>query len=234
MTNATDTNKTLGESMFAQCGYAQDAIDKRVSQVWHEIFEGPNKFYWENDEGLAYVMDTGNNDVRTEGMSYAMMIALQYDRKDVFDKLWGWVMRHMYMKDGHHAHYFAWSVEPDGTPNSNGPAPDGEEYFAMDLFLASRRWGDGEDIYEYSAWGREILRYCVHKGERYDGEPCGIPTTSSSSSFRKPSGAIRPTICRTSMKYSPKKPTKKTVHFGMRQPPQAVAICRRPATSGPA
>ena len=28
MTNATDTNKTLGESMFAQCGYAQDAIDK--------------------------------------------------------------------------------------------------------------------------------------------------------------------------------------------------------------
>ena len=98
-------------------------------------------FYWENDEGLAYVMDTGNNDVRTEGMSYAMMIALQYDRKDVFDKLWGWVMRHMYMEDGHHAHYFAWSVEPDGTPNSNGPAPDGEEYFAMDLFLASRRWG---------------------------------------------------------------------------------------------
>ena len=175
MTNATDTNKTLGESMFAQCGYAQDAIDKRVSQVWHEIFEGPNKFYWENDEGLAYVMDTGNNDVRTEGMSYAMMIALQYDRKDVFDKLWGWVMRHMYMKDGHHAHYFAWSVEPDGTPNSNGPAPDGEEYFAMDLFLASRRWGDGEDIYEYSAWGREILRYCVHKGERYDGEPMWNP-----------------------------------------------------------
>lgn len=52
--------------------------------------------------------------------------------------------------------------------------------------------------------------------------------------FRKPSGAIRPTICRTSMKYSPKKPTKKTVHFGMRQPPQAVAICRRPATSRPA
>ena len=175
MTNATDTNKTLGESMFAQCGYAQDAIDKRVSQVWYEIFEGPNKFYWENDEGLAYVMDTGNNDVRTEGMSYAMMIALQYDRKDVFDKLWGWVMRHMYMKDGHHAHYFAWSVAPDGTPNSNGPAPDGEEYFAMDLFLASRRWGDGEDIYEYSAWGREILRYCVHKGERYDGEPMWNP-----------------------------------------------------------
>ena len=116
------------------------------------------KFYWENDEGLAYVMDTGNNDVRTEGMSYAMMIALQYDRKDVFDKLWGWVMRHMYMKDGHHAHYFAWSVAPDGTPNSNGPAPDGEEYFAMDLFLASRRWRGYLRIFRMGTRDLEILR----------------------------------------------------------------------------
>ena len=52
MTNATDTSKTLGESMFAQCGYAQDAIDRRVSQVWYEIFEGPNKFYWETTKAL--------------------------------------------------------------------------------------------------------------------------------------------------------------------------------------
>lgn len=50
----------------------------------------------------GYVMDTGNHDVRTEGMSYAMMIAVQYDRKDVFDKLWGWVMKYMFMTEGLH------------------------------------------------------------------------------------------------------------------------------------
>ena len=27
---------------------------------WYEMFEGPDKIYWENDEGLGYVMDTGN------------------------------------------------------------------------------------------------------------------------------------------------------------------------------
>ena len=85
-------------------------------------------------------MDTGNHDVRTEGMSYAMMIAVQYGRKDVFDKLWGWVMKYMFMTEGLHQGYFVWSVDPSGVPNADGPAPDGEEYFAMDLFLASARW----------------------------------------------------------------------------------------------
>ncbi|MFR1206111.1 MAG: glycosyl hydrolase family 8, partial [Bifidobacterium catenulatum] len=87
-------------SMFEQCGYGREAIQARLERNWTEMFEGPDKIYWENDEGLGYVMDTGNHDVRTEGMSYAMMIAVQYDRKDVFDKLWGWVMKYMFMTEG--------------------------------------------------------------------------------------------------------------------------------------
>ena len=38
----------------------------RLERNWTEMFEGPDKIYWENDEGLGYVMDTGNHDVRTE------------------------------------------------------------------------------------------------------------------------------------------------------------------------
>ncbi|MCH9276387.1 glycosyl hydrolase family 8 [Bifidobacterium amazonense] len=162
---------TSPPSMFAQYGYAQPDIDARLAQVWHEIFEGPDKFYWETEDGLGYVMDTGNDDVRTEGMSYAMMLAVQYDRQDVFDKLWGWVMAHMHMTDGHHAHYFSWSVRPDGSERASGPAPDGEEYFAMDLFLADRRWGGRDGIYDYAAQARELLHHCVHKGRDEDGEP---------------------------------------------------------------
>ena len=165
-----EKNET-GRSLFAQCGYAQADIDARVAQVWHEIFEGPNKFYWESEDGLGYVMDTGNDDVRTEGMSYAMMLAVQYDRQDVFDRLWGWVMKYMYMVEGHHAHYFSWSVKPDGSERADGPAPDGEEYFAMDLFLAHRRWGSREGVYDYAARARELLHYCVHKGREEVGEP---------------------------------------------------------------
>ena len=162
-------------SMFEQCGYGREAIQARLERNWTEMFEGPDKIYWENDEGLGYVMDTGNHDVRTEGMSYAMMIALQYDRKDVFDKLWGWVMKYMFMTEGLHKGYFAWSVDLSGVPNADGPAPDGEEYFAMALFLASGRWGDGEGVYEYSRHARSILHTCVHRGEDGEGYPMWNP-----------------------------------------------------------
>lgn len=162
-------------SLFEQCGYSREAIQARLERNWTEMFEGPDKIYWENDEGLGYVMDTGNHDVRTEGMSYAMMIAVQYGRKDVFDKLWGWVMKYMFMTEGLHQGYFAWSVDLSGVPNADGPAPDGEEYFAMALFLASGRWGDGEGVYEYSRHARSILHTCVHRGEDGEGYPMWNP-----------------------------------------------------------
>jgi oligosaccharide reducing-end xylanase len=38
-----------------------------------------------NDNGaLAYICDIHNNDVRSEGMSYGMMIAVQLDKKAEF------------------------------------------------------------------------------------------------------------------------------------------------------
>ena len=37
---------------------------------------------------LAYITDWANHDVRTEGMSYGMMIAVQMNKKREFDALW--------------------------------------------------------------------------------------------------------------------------------------------------
>ena len=99
-------------------------------------------------------------------MSYGMMLCVQTDHKAEFDALWSWVMHYMYMQDGPNAGYFAWSCQTDGTPNANGPAPDGEEYFAMALFFAAGRWGCGSGIYDYAAMARRILHSCLHKGEK--------------------------------------------------------------------
>lgn len=51
----------------------------------------------------------------------------------------------------------------------------GEECFAMDLFLASAQWGDGEGVYEYSRHARSILHTCVHQGEDGEGYPMWNP-----------------------------------------------------------
>jgi oligosaccharide reducing-end xylanase len=164
-------------NVFKECGYEEKAITQRVEETFQTIFYNKEeRFYHEAGEDMAYLMDTGNLDVRTEGMSYGMMVCVQMDKKAEFDRLWKWVRTYMYIDEGPCKNYFAWSCKPDGSRNSDGPAPDGEEYFAMALFLASRRWGEGEGIFQYSAEAKAILRECVHKGEPgHPGEPMWEP-----------------------------------------------------------
>ncbi len=46
-----------------------------------------------------YILDVGDNDVRTEGMSYGMMVAVQRDNRTAFDALWKWATTHMRHND---------------------------------------------------------------------------------------------------------------------------------------
>ncbi len=165
-------------NVFKECGYGETEIQDRVEQTFATIFYGneEKRFYHEVGEDMAYLEDTGNHDVRTEGMSYGMMVCVQLDKKKEFDRLWKWVRNFMYIPDGPCCNYFAWSCKTDGTHNAEGPAPDGEEYFAMALLFASARWGDGEGIFAYGKEARAILRECVHKGEPgHPGEPMWEP-----------------------------------------------------------
>lgn len=164
-------------NVFLEYGYSEQEIADRVTTTWEALFEGgeETRIYYEAGEDKGYLIDTGNLDVRTEGMSYGMMMAVQLDRKDVFDRIWRWTYDHMYMSEGDNAGYFAWSCLPDGTRNSNGPAPDGEEYFALALLFASHRWGDGAAPCDYGTKARELLRVVIHKGEDGVGQPMWNP-----------------------------------------------------------
>lgn len=156
---------------FAEAGYQPAEIEKRLEEIFQTMFYGKEdeRIYHPVGSDMGYLTDTGNNDVRTEGMSYGMMMCVQLDRKEEFDRIWKWTKTYMYLEDGSNKGYFAWSCQTDGTKNSYGPAPDGEEYFAMALFFASHRWGDGEGIFHYSEEARAILRACLHQGEDGNG-----------------------------------------------------------------
>ena len=161
--------KITYRNVLSEAGISTADIERRTAECFETIFRGPDKFYFEAGPDMAYIEDTGNLDVRTEGMSYGMMMCVQMGKKAEFDRLWKWVHTYMYMREGKNSGYFAWSVSPKGVPNSTGPAPDGEEYFAMALFFASHRWGDGDGIFDYSGWGRRILRTCLHKEDSGEG-----------------------------------------------------------------
>lgn len=129
---------------------------------------------------LAYICDINNNDVRSEGMSYGMMIAVQLNRKAEFDAIWNWARSFMYHSASNHpAHgYFAWSMKTNGLPNDEMPAPDGEEYFATSLYFASHRWGDGRGIHEYGAQADQLLQDFLHRemiaGRTVSGVQTGV------------------------------------------------------------
>lgn len=159
-------------NLFTEFGYDQNEIEKRLDEIYNTIFYGneEERLYYETEDDMACFMDTGNYDVRTEGMSYAMMMCIQRNMKKEFDKLWRFAKRYMWIDSGLNKGYFAWSVHPSGKKNSDGPAPDGEEYFALALFFASHRWGDNEGILNYSLEARTLLHDCIHKGENNDGD----------------------------------------------------------------
>ena len=160
---AYETNEY--RNVFAEYGYTEEAINERVQSTWDALFcdDEATKIYYELGDDKGYLLDTGNNDVRSEGMSYGMMMAVQYDRQDIFDRLWNWTHSFMYMTEGLHKGYFAWSCQPEGIRNAQGPAPDGEEFFAMALFFAAHRWGNREAPYNYSEQARNILHTCLHQ-----------------------------------------------------------------------
>ena len=153
-------------NLLAEIGIPQQEIDAKIKEAVQTFFYDDNeRIYHEAGSDMGYLCDTGNNDARTEGMSYGMMMCVQLDMKEEFDRIWKWSKTNMYMSEGDNEGYFAWSCQTDGTKNAYGPAPDGEEFYAMALFFASHRWGDGEGIFNYSLEAKELLHACIHKGE---------------------------------------------------------------------
>ncbi|MFC1792516.1 glycosyl hydrolase family 8 [Planctomycetota bacterium] len=159
-------------NLFVEAGHSQEEVTAKINKAYKHFFHGdPNTqtLYYpagSNANGpLAYMPDINNNDVRSEGMSYGMMIAVQLNKKAEFDALWNWSKTYMYHDDPKHPTYgfFSWQMRYDGTAMSELPAPDGEEYYAMALYFAAGRWGNGMGIYNYNAQADKLLRHMVHR-----------------------------------------------------------------------
>ena len=150
-------NSSKYRNVFLEFGYKKTDIDNKVAKAYHDLFEGPNKVYFEVGDSMGYVSDIKNKDARTEGLSYGLMVAVQLNKKDVFDRIWRWTNKYLQHHGGARDSYFAWSVEPNSLKhNSEGSASDGELYFITDLLFASNRWGNNTGI-NYYAEARKIL-----------------------------------------------------------------------------
>ena len=182
-------------------GKSDTVIQAKIDAAWDQLFYGDDsseRVYYPVGADMAYVLDTGNDDVRSEGMSYGMMITVQLNEKEEFDRIWKWAKTYMYQKDGGYKGYFAWHCKPDGTQLAANPASDGEEWFIMALMFADARWGSGEGTFgNYRAEAQTILDTALHtegRGELttdiFDPQTkqvVFVPQLGENSSFTDPS-----------------------------------------------
>lgn len=157
-------------------GKSDAEIALRLQTTAQQIFQGnpdTERLYYEVPGEMAYVPDINNNDVRSEGLSYGMMIAVQMDRKQEFDQIWKFAKHYMWHPDGPYKGYFAWHTAYDGRRLSNGPAPDGEEWIVTALFFAAHRWGNGEGIFNYTVEAQALIRAMLHKHKEPNRGPVG-------------------------------------------------------------
>jgi oligosaccharide reducing-end xylanase len=94
-----------------------------------------------------------------------MMIAVQMDKKQEFDRIWKWAKTYMYQTEGPYAGYFSWHNRADGTPIDRNPASDGEIWIATALFFAAHRWGNGKGIFNYESEANAVLHTMIHKDQ---------------------------------------------------------------------
>jgi endo-1,4-beta-D-glucanase Y len=133
-------------------------VQAKMAGIVQQLFHGTGqdqRIYFElsSNASQAYVEDIHSGDVRSEGQSYGMFIAVQMNLRAEFDKLWAYAKSCMQQPSG----VFAWQMNVDScTPKSRGQAPDGDEYFAEALRLAHRRWGSDGPI-DYRAEALKVM-----------------------------------------------------------------------------
>lgn len=171
-------------------GKSQAEVDDKVEEAVNRFFgigtNEPNtptrstgyRCYYESqvDPSMAFIWAADSNDIRSEGQSYGMMVAVQMDLKTEFDKLWRFAKAKMqYPANTQYSawkYYFKWQGFPAGNDWNFGdatvPAPDGDEYFAAALYLADRRWGSGGEV-NYKQEADNIATALLHNSPTPDG-----------------------------------------------------------------
>lgn len=165
-------------NLFLECGKSPQAIKEKLDHTFNQLFYGNDstqRVFYPVGSDRAYIYDTYDKDVRSEGLSYGMMICVQMNKKAEFDKLWTYAKTVTQHQEGARKGYFGWSANPiTHKLNDVNSAPDGEEYYVMALFFAAHRWGNGQGIYNYEAEANQLLHDMIYKEKDNGGVVDGV------------------------------------------------------------
>ena len=143
-------------------GKTDQAIGNKLTAAYQQLFHGTpadQAIYFVVGSDQAIITDVlHNNEVRTEGMSLAMVVSAMLNRQDEFDRLWRYSKSQLINKTGALTGYFQShcdivQIPPAGTASASRPCADpyGLEQFVTALLLARQRWGTLDGDVDYTA-----------------------------------------------------------------------------------
>jgi oligosaccharide reducing-end xylanase len=124
-------------------------VSKKIDDAFQQLFvdgDATEIIYFEQADEGAVIYDFLHGNIRTEGMGLGMLIAVELDKQDVFDRLWRFSTnpkKRIQVDSGPAKGYFK-SYCGEGTKGETGTAcydVYGMQMFALALIFAHDRWG---------------------------------------------------------------------------------------------
>lgn len=132
-------------------GLTDAEIQDKLEATFQRLFHGDpdvEAIYFTEGADRAYVKDILHDDVRTEGVALGMLICVQLDKQDEFDKLWRYARGELEYTTEPQRGYFASQCGAASADTCSDPY--GHQQFVMALMFAHGRWGSEGDV-DYEA-----------------------------------------------------------------------------------
>jgi len=152
-------------------GLTTQVIDKRVEATFQQLFHGDpdsEAIYFATGDDEALIKDVYHDDTRSEGVGLAMLITVELDKREEFDKLWTYAKRELRYAMGSNTGYFRSYCDTVTSGSVGCVDPYGAQQFAMSLIFAHDRWASAGTI-DYRADALDILDVMLHKQEQNGG-----------------------------------------------------------------
>ncbi|HEY3594467.1 MAG TPA: glycosyl hydrolase family 8 [Polyangiaceae bacterium] len=183
-------------------GKTDTDITNKIATTFASLFHGDpatQAIYFEVGNDQAYIRDTLHGDIRTEGMGYGMIIAVELNKRDEFDRIWRYAKNVAQYVSGSNAGYFRSDCD---TVTGTTPCVDpfGLQQFTMALIFAHDRWGSTTTI-DYASEAIALLEVMRNKEAQNGGVVDGVTNSFDATTqlvFDVPStsaaGVSRPSI----------------------------------------
>jgi oligosaccharide reducing-end xylanase len=174
------TPLTSYPNAFQERMHTDQEIADKISGAFAQLFHGTTDMqtiYFEVGTDQAEIIDIYHAmQVRTEGIGLAMMICVELDKREEFDKLWTYAFTTPEYKDGARKGYFA-STCDTVMAQQVCDDPYGEAQMVTALIFANDHWGSTTGNIDYGAGAVALLDVMRHKQDQNGGIVEGITNT---------------------------------------------------------